>query len=191
MDHYKDAFKVLPVLAHNRSLLPGAARGDGCVTSGDEQSPRIRYVAGVPSDSFSHTARAHAPIARVWAALDLPATWENIGVVDRVFDPRFEDGHLASFSFETVAAGKRYFGEANPAERLEGSVMGWRIENAEVRGTVEVSLMSLDDDRTEITVNLDVEGVGLLSTMFFPVVAVAIGSGLPRAVDQFAAGFSD
>jgi hypothetical protein len=51
--------------------------------------------------------------------------------------------------------------------------------------------MSLDDDTTEITVNLDVEGVGLLSTMFFPVVAVAIGSGLPRAVDQFAAGFSD
>jgi carbon monoxide dehydrogenase subunit G len=41
---------------------------------------------------------------------------------------------------------------------------------------------------TEIEVDLHVESVGLLSTMFFPVVAGAVGSGLPRAVDAFANG---
>jgi hypothetical protein len=37
---------------------------------------------------------------------------------------------------------------------------------------------------------LEVESAGFLSSMFFPVIAGAIGSGLPRAVDEFAAALS-
>lgn len=143
----------------------------------------------MPSDSFFHSATAHAPISQIWATFDLPTTWENIGVVDRVFDPRFNDGKLSGFSFETVAAGKKYVGEAIAAGRLEGSVVGWKIRNQEVRGTIEVKLTEAGET-TEIRVDLDLESIGLLSTMFFPVVAGAIRSGLPRAVDEFAAGFS-
>jgi hypothetical protein len=146
-----------------------------------------RYVAAVPARSFSHSVTADADIEDVWKTLDLPETWENVGVVDRVFDPVFDDDRLVGFSFETVAAGKRYVGVATPATREEGRVMGWRIENSEVTGTLEVRLAPTSAG-TEIEVDLHVESVGLLSTMFFPVVAGAVGSGLPRAVDAFANG---
>jgi hypothetical protein len=43
---------------------------------------------------------------------------------------------------------------------------------------------------TSITVTLEVRSAGLLSGVFFPVIAGAIGTGLPRAVDEFAAGLS-
>ncbi len=38
-------------------------------------------------------------------------------------------------------------------------------------------------------VTLEVESVGMFASMFFPVIANAIGSGLPHTVDAFAAGF--
>jgi hypothetical protein len=143
----------------------------------------------VPSQSFTHTATADADVQHVWKKLDLAQTWENIGVVDRVFDPVFDDSRLVGFSFESVAGGRRYVGVAKPATRQEGRVMGWRIENSEVTGTLEVRLAPADPG-TDITVELHVKSVGLLSTMFFPVVAGAVGNGLPKAVDAFANGLS-
>lgn len=142
----------------------------------------------MPTRSFTHSARADADVEEVWERLDLPETWENIGVVDRVFDPAFDGSRLVGFSFETVAAGKKYVGLATPEARDEGQVMGWRIRNSEVTGTLQVRLAPAGS-HTDITVDIEVESVGLLSTMFFPVVAGAVGSGLPRAVDAFAAGF--
>lgn len=144
----------------------------------------------MPAQTFSHTATAPAPIEEVWASLDLPSTWESIGGVDRVFDPRIDgDGKLQGFSFDTVAAGRKYVGLATPHERVDGRLMSWRIENSEVRGVTRVELAP-GVASTAITVTLEVESAGLLSGMFFPVIASAIGNGLPRAVDEFAADFS-
>lgn len=141
----------------------------------------------VPSQTFSHEARTSAPIEEVWSALDRPGTWEAIGGVDRVFDPTVDDqGRLQGFSFETVAAGKRYIGTATPHERAEGQRMAWRIDNSEVRGVTTVALRPVEGG-TSITVELQVQSAGFLSSMFFPVIAGAIGNGLPRAVDGFAA----
>lgn len=148
------------------------------------------YVATVPSDSFTHTAEATASIGEVWATLDEPSTWEAIGGVDRVFDPRIDaEGRLQGFSFDTIAAGRKYVGVATPDQRLEGRVMSWRIVNSEVRGVTKVELTP-SNPSTAITVTIEVESAGLLSSMFFPIIARAIGNGLPRAVDEFAARFS-
>jgi Polyketide cyclase / dehydrase and lipid transport len=143
----------------------------------------------VPSQSFTATAIAAAPIDQVWGALDRPQTWESIGGVDRVIDPKIDEtGRLRGFSFETVAAGRRYLGTATPAAREEGRVMAWNIANSEIRGVTTVELAS-SGEGTAITVRLDVESVGLMSGMFFPVIAGAIGNGLPTAVERFADGF--
>lgn len=126
----------------------------------------------------------------VWAALDRPETWEAIGGVDRVFDPRIDDkGRLQGFSFETVAGGKRHTGTAGPRQRVEGTTMAWNIESSEVRGTTTVDLDGAEHG-TQVTVTVHVESVGFLSSMFFPVIAGALGKGLPTAVDEFAAGLS-
>ncbi len=144
----------------------------------------------MPTETFIHTATAHAPVEEVWASLDEPGTWEAIGGVDRLFDPIIDDrGRLRGFSFDTAAGGRRYVGKATPQERDEGRLMAWHIQNSEVSGVTAVELAPVDSG-TSITVTLHVESVGLLSTVFFPVVASAIGNGLPRAVDGFAARFA-
>ena len=144
----------------------------------------------MPSQTFTASAIAAAPADRVWATLDRPETWASIGGVDRVFDPKIDEhGRLRGFSFDTVAAGKRYVGTASPAARDEGREMAWHIANSEVKGVTTVTLAP-QGSTTTITVRLDVESAGLLSAMFFPVIAGAIGNGLPNAVEDFADGFS-
>jgi len=145
----------------------------------------------VPSQTFTHEASTDAPIEAVWAKLDQPDTWESIGGVDRVFDPKIDDqGRLIGFSFDTVAAGRKYVGKATPNERVEGKRMAWNVHNTEVRGVTTV-ILNRSATGTAITVVLEVESVGLLSSMIFPIIAGAIGSGLPRSVEDFAAGLQD
>lgn len=125
----------------------------------------------------------------VWAALDRPQTWESIWGVDRVYDPKIDDqGRLQGFSFETMAGGRRHVGFATPHERIEKTKMAWKIENSEIQGMASVGLTP-SGAGTTITVTLEVESVGFLSTLLFPAIAGAIGGGLPQAVDEFAAGF--
>ncbi len=144
----------------------------------------------MPSETFTHIARAAAPSDDVWAALNQPETWENIAGIDRVLDPSIDDeGRLVGFSFDSAVAGKSYRGSAKPDGRAEGSLMAWAIENSEISGRIEVTLEP-DDDVTSLHVTLDVSSKGMLSSMFFPVVASTIGAGLPRSVDEFAAGFA-
>ncbi|MGH3649372.1 MAG: SRPBCC family protein [Acidimicrobiia bacterium] len=143
----------------------------------------------MPSQTFVHTASATVAIDEVWAALDEPGTWESIGRVNRVFDPVVDErGRLRGFSFETVAAGRNYVGTATPGAREEGRRMTWNVDSSEVRGTTTVELEPVAGG-TKIQVTLQVESAGLLSSMIFPVIAGAIGSGLGDAVDEFAAGF--
>lgn len=143
----------------------------------------------MPKESFTHTAIAQAPASRVWETLDEPSTWEEIGGVDRVIDPVIDsDGRLQGFSFEVRAAGKKYVGFAKPHERSEGELMSWRVDTTEIRGVTRVALKPTDGG-TEVTVTLEVESKGLLSSMFFPVIASTIGSGLPRSVDDFTQQF--
>lgn len=142
----------------------------------------------MPSQTFTHETTTSASIDEAWAALDRPQTWEAIGGIDRVYDPVVDgDGRLQGFSFDTRAGGKTYLGAATPHERIEGRKMAWRVENSEVYAVTSVELEP-GDGGTRITVRLEVQSAGLLSSMFFPIIAGAIGSGLPRAVDDFAAG---
>ncbi len=143
----------------------------------------------MPKETFSHSAVTRAPRTEVWEALDKPETWEGIGGVDRVIDPVIDDiGRLQGFTFETVVAGIKYLGEATPHAREEEQMITLNIANSEIRGAIRVDL-SDEGQGTRIWVTLDVESAGMLSAMFFPVIAKTLGSGLPRTVDSFAAGF--
>lgn len=142
----------------------------------------------MPSQTFTHEATTSAAIEEVWAALDRPQTWETVGGVDRVYDPVVDaDGRLQGFSFETRAGGSTHDGTATPHERIEGRKMAWQVESSEVQGVTSVEL-DPGDGETRITVRLEVQSAGLLSSMFFPIIAGAISNGLPKAVDEFAAG---
>jgi hypothetical protein len=42
-----------------------------------------------------------------------------------------------------------------------------------------------DGTGTRVDVHLEVEGVGILGSLFFPVIASAIGSGFAETVEEF------
>jgi hypothetical protein len=128
-----------------------------------------------------------ATVDEAWEKLDQPETWEGIGGVQRVFDPEVDgQGRLRGFYFDTVAGGRKYVGKATPHQRVEGEVMAWDIQNPEIRGVITVALKPAGSDGTEIQVTMEVHSVGFLSSMFFPMIATAIGSGLANTVDAFA-----
>ncbi|HET9259481.1 MAG TPA: SRPBCC family protein [Acidimicrobiia bacterium] len=143
----------------------------------------------MPRQTFSHTSVAPASRDAVWASLDRPKTWEAISGIDRVFDSSVDhEGRLQGFSFDTEVAGRRYRGVATPGRRVEGSAMAWNVRNSEIKGVIDVALSEVADG-TEVKVTLDVESASFMSAMFFPVIAGAIGNGLPDAVEVFASGF--
>jgi len=131
---------------------------------------------------------ADAVIATVWGALNNPQSWEAIPGVDRIVESVVDpDGQLQGFSFESVAAGKKYLGRALPAGRETEKMMAWDIETSEVRGRIIVNLQGTDTG-TRVDVSLRMESVGVLSSVFFPVIASAIGEGFPKTVQEFALG---
>lgn len=139
----------------------------------------------MPDQAFQHSVTTSTGVDTVWKALDQPATWEAIPGVDRVTDPLIDDaGRLQGFAFESFVGGKRYVGQASPAGREEGGLMAWDIVTSEIRGRVTVDLEPVDEG-TRVGVGLRVEGVGLMGSLFFPVIASAIGSGYAATVEQF------
>jgi carbon monoxide dehydrogenase subunit G len=140
----------------------------------------------MPRQTFQHSAITPASIESVWKALDDPTTWEAIPGVDRVIDPIVDaSGRLHGFSFESVVGGKTYLGEARPAGREEERMMAWDIETSELKGRATVALSHFEES-TRVYVRLDVEGVGMLGSVFFPVIASAVGGGFHETVEEFA-----
>jgi hypothetical protein len=145
----------------------------------------------MPKESFSHSSIT--PVTRdiAWRSLDLPATWEGIGGVDRIIDPVLDDhGRLHGFTFLTTIGGRSYRGTARANQRIEGRSMGWAISSSEVKGAITVELHD-HEGGTLVDATIDLESVGVLSTMFFPVIAGALRSGMAGTVERFASGLGE
>lgn len=141
----------------------------------------------MPSQHFEQTARAASPPDEVWEALQRPDTWATIGGVDRIFDPVHDgDGILTGYGFEATAGGRTYPGQARTTVAEPPHRMVMHVETAEVDGRIGVSL-DPDGAGTLVAVDLMVRSRGPLSTLLFPVVARAIGSGFAGSVADFAA----
>jgi len=142
----------------------------------------------MPGQTFQHAAVTPLPLSNVWESLDEPATWEAIPGVDRVIDPVVDAaGRLRGFSFESDVGGRKYLGKATPARREEGRLIAWNIDSSEIRGKVAIEI-GPDDQGTKVEVRLDAEGAGMLGSLFFPVIASAIGGGFAATVEEFVAG---
>ena len=142
----------------------------------------------MPGQSFVHAAVTPASVTDVWKSLDEPTTWEAIPGVNRVIDPMVDSvGRLRGFSFESDVGGRKYLGKATPARREEGRLIAWDIDSSEVKGKVAIEIEP-EDQGTSVQVRLDVEGAGMLGSIFFPVIASAIGSGFATTVEEFVAG---
>lgn len=140
----------------------------------------------MPERSFTHTVKAMAGIETAWRALQDEKTWGAVGGVDRVWDAVHNTaGELRGYQF-TATAGRQYEGNAEVVESVRSERMAVAITTSEVEGQIAVALRPTDQGHTEVAVTLDLRSKGWLSTALFPVVAAAVGSGLPANVESFA-----
>ncbi len=148
---------------------------------------RVSYAAGVPSAAFEHTAIAGTTIETAWQQLQDPGTWQGLAGVEEVFDVHHApDGLLTAYRFRALAASQVYEGTARAVEAVNPSKIVLDIVTSEVNGRITTHLTEVDGG-VAVHVSVSLRSKGFMSTLFFPVVAQAVGSGLPKQVDAFAA----
>jgi carbon monoxide dehydrogenase subunit G len=138
-------------------------------------------------DTFSHsTALAVAPEV-AWRALQDPHTWAAIAGVGDVRDTRYaDDGTLAGYNFTVSAGIHTITGAATTVEVDPPALMRLDIHSAEMAGWVRAILSEGDATPPELTVTLEMRPKGLLTTMFYPLIAQAVGREFPNQVQGFA-----
>jgi hypothetical protein len=142
----------------------------------------------VPSATFSHTAPLTASPDDVYAALQHPDTWKGVGPIDDVWDAALSDDRLASFRWSARAAGRDWTGSARRVGEVAPPGMALALDSPEVAGRIDIGL-SANGSGTDLTVTLTARSKGLLAGMFWGVISDALGSGLPRQVEEFASRF--
>ncbi len=154
--------------------------------------PRVCVSAislpSMPSESFAAAVPVNRDRESVWAALQVPETWEGVPGVGEVTSPTYdESGNLAGFDFSTRIGGRPYRGRAIRAERIEGQRISWKIKSSELAGQVSVDLAD-SGSSTDLEIALEVESAGFLASMFFPVIVGTIGEGFSETAAEFARG---
>jgi len=142
----------------------------------------------VPRASFSHNAPLSKTASAVWEALQDASTWAGIGPVDDVWDATHdEDGGLVSFRWSAHVGPTKYKGSATVTIAAEPHHMKLHLDSTELTGAL---IADIDEEDPSLVVTLEVASKGPLATMFFPIIAEAIGRGLPQQVEEFAAGLN-
>lgn len=155
------------------------------------QAGPVSSLDAMPSQTFAHTAVTAASIEQAWGALQQPETWEAIGGIERVSDPRrAPDGRLMGFEFAFNAGGRYYAGRATTVRSERPERMTVEIDTSEMAGTMDVALAADGASKVSVAVTLSIRSKGLLSGLFFPLIAESIGAGLPANVDRFAAALA-
>ena len=162
----------------------------------------------MPSAEYTHSVTVDTPPDGVWASLQSAETWADIGPVDRVWAPMMDEGILMGYSWATDIGGRAYEGSARTLEHerprslglqptLEGTLeherpsrFSMELDAGEMAGTIAIVLAE-NDNGTHLEVSLVIESRGMLSSLFFPAIRSAIGSGFPQQVEGMAAHLGD
>lgn len=144
----------------------------------------------MPRASFTHQVTVPRSADEIWEQLQVAETWSNIGPVEDVWDAEHaEDGQLQRYRWSTTVGPRSYRGRAKVVASEPAHLMRLDLDATEVVGTLTTRLSQNGTDATQLEVTLEIESRGTLSTLFFPIVSDAVGRGLPRQVEEFAAAF--
>lgn len=143
----------------------------------------------MPSASFSHSVDLTRSPAEVWVTLQDAGTWSGIGPVDDVWEPTHaDDGTLESFQWSAHVGPTKYKGSAVIAATTAPSHMALKLDSSELKGSLTADIH--DEESTRLAITLEVASKGAMGALFFPLIAEAIGRGLPEQVEEFAASLN-
>lgn len=141
----------------------------------------------MPSGTFSHAVSVPVPAAGMWETLQDPGTWQSIGPLDDVTDPRIgQDGTLLGFRWRARAGGRSHEGTANQTGIDDGRRIVLQLESTEMGGWIAAEVAPMGSQGAELTVTLHARTNGILAAMFWDAVSGALERGLREQVDAFA-----
>jgi carbon monoxide dehydrogenase subunit G len=141
----------------------------------------------MPSATFEHEVKISKPQNTIWDALQEPDTWTRIGPVQEVWDPQLnDDGVLIGYQWATSIGGKRYEGTATTVEYAVPSRYVLDLDGGEMGGLISTDIGDESDQGTDVCVNIELRSQGMMSSLFFPAIKKAVGSGFPGQVEDLA-----
>jgi hypothetical protein len=138
----------------------------------------------VPSETFAYTALANVAPQQVWEALQRVETWAGLGGGGNVFDPTLDEHGLAGYRFTAEVGGRPYQGRARRLSVRTVEAMTMEIETSDLKGILDIRVEPWDSG-SRLIVELAAHSKGFRASLLFPIIAAAIGGGLPRNVDAF------
>ncbi len=145
----------------------------------------------MPSATFTETVEIDANPGEVWDRLQAPEIWQSVGPVQKVWDPTIEDGVLQTFKWSTNIGGKVYNGDGKALDHTRPGHYKLLLDTSEMSGTISVDLTAGNPGGTSAVVSIELKSKGMLSSMFFPAIKKAVGSGFPQQVADMGAQLSD
>jgi hypothetical protein len=145
----------------------------------------------MPSAIFTESVGISAAPAQVWDRLQEPSIWATVGPVQKVWDPVVADGVLTTFRWSTDIGGKVYQGVGKALNHDRPFNYRLVLDTSEMAGTINVDLTDGNPGGTIATVSIEIRSKGLLSSMLFPAIRNAIGSGFPGQVAGMGARLSE
>ena len=138
----------------------------------------------MPSATFSESVAINVDPPAVWDQLQEPDVWASLGPVQKVWDPIVEDGVLTGFTWSTNIGGKVYEGTGKVIDHNRPDRYQLLLDTSEMAGTITADLSPGNPGGTDAVVAIEIRSKGLLSSMFFPAIKNAIGSGFPDQVSD-------
>ena len=138
----------------------------------------------MPSATFSESVAINVNPPEVWDQLQEPDVWASLGPVQKVWDPIVEDGVLTGFTWSTDIGGKVYEGTGKVLDHDRPDRYQLLLDTSEMAGTITAGLSPGNPGGTDAVVEIEIRSKGLLSSMFFPAIKNAIGSGFPEQVSD-------
>ncbi len=150
-----------------------------------------RYPARMPSATFTETVEINATPGEVWDRLQEPSIWQSVGPVQKVWDPTIENGVLQTFKWSTNIGGKEYKGDGKALDHTRPGHYKLLLDTSEMSGTISVDLTPGNPGGTNAVVAMELKSKGMLSSMFFPAIKKAVGSGFPQQIADMVTELSD
>jgi hypothetical protein len=141
----------------------------------------------MPSATFTETVAIEAAPGDVWDRLQEPTIWASVGPVQKVWDPTIDDGVLRNFKWSTNIGGKVYEGVGTALEHERPHRYVLDLDAGEMAGKISTDLSTGNPGGTVIDVSIELRSKGMLSSLFFPAIKNAVGSGFPAQVADMAA----
>lgn len=141
----------------------------------------------MPRQSFVHKAVASASPEHVWKALQRPESWAQVGGVNKLDSPSFDElSDLIGYKFVAAVAGQDYSGTATRTAHVPGHRMVMEIDSEHLDGAIAIDLEPAGSG-TSITVAMTVGSKGFTTAVMFPVISAAIASSFNQTVESFVA----